>query len=128
MKRQLYTEVSEPWLRTFGRRSVVVNHRSNESDFDIALTWLKVDEARARVRRADERTASEERSRLTHTCPLCQRVDATAHSDAMLGVTALCQSCLDEWRRQEVSEHAARTVNGKSVAELVAAARRAATP
>ena len=57
LKKSLHREISEPWMRTIGGRPVIVNHRSNEDDFAIALCWLKVDEAAHRVARDSERAS-----------------------------------------------------------------------
>jgi hypothetical protein len=129
MKRELYGVIPEPWRRNVSGRPRMLNHRSNPDDFAVALHLTKLDEAARRAGRADDLAASIEQSRRTHTCALCGLVDATAVTASYVGDNRWCRSCRDVQRQQELAEHAALVVDGKTVEQLVAAARKTqATP
>ena len=128
MKRELWTTVKGEMVRTIGRQQVVIHPKSSDADFNVALTWMKVAEAGRRVARDADRRATEERDRRIHRCKVCHRIDGSALTDSISG-DRWCQRCRDEQARQELDEHAALVVNGKSVSELIAAHRKkAVTP
>ena len=83
LRRQLYTTNTEPWARSVNGTHHVINHRTNEADLAVGLTWLKLDTAAANVRRDTERRAAIEASRLAHTGRLCQRYDTTANNTGL---------------------------------------------
>ena len=80
LKRKLYTEIREPWLRDIDGRTVALNHRTNPADFDTALVWLKLDTAARRITRDNQLRTSQEQNQRTHTCKLCGRYDPTART------------------------------------------------
>jgi hypothetical protein len=125
-RRELYSLIREPWSRKVNGRDRVLNHRSNEGDFAVALHAMKVDEAARRVAQAERRRDTDDRYARDHRCAICHRVDPTAHSSYIK--SALCEPCRDLDAAQRVAEHGALMVNGKTVAELLAAHRKQTTP
>ena len=89
----------------------------------LALHLLKRDEARRWVRLEADRKTSEERDLRIHRCRMCGRIDGTALTGSISG-DRWCKSCWALQDRQELDEHAALVVDGKSVAELIAIERR----
>ena len=106
-------EVKGPMVRNVAGRPVVVDPKSSDDDFAVALTWLKLDEAARRLSRDNERRTSHEQNQRIHTCKFCGRYDKTANTGNGVTADQWCQLCRDEKARQEIAEHAAHKVNGK---------------
>ena len=126
-RRELYSRIREPWVRKVNGRDRVLEHRSNEHDFGVALHAMKVDESARRVAQDRQQRDSDARWRGDHTCPICGRIDRTANSSRIVA-NVWCEGCRSVDAAQQVAEHAALIVNGKSVGERISDYRKQATP
>ena len=105
-RRELYTEINEPMMRTVGGRPRILNHRTNDDDLEVALHLMKLAEAQRRVRNAEDRRAGAEADRRAHTCQLCGRYDPTAVTGSYVAANQWCELCRDGQHRQELDAHA----------------------
>jgi len=128
LKRELWSGgYSGPMVRSNGGGKPFLADPREDADFEVCLHWLRLDEAARRLARDNERRTSHEQNQRTHTCKLCGRYDPTASTGTVALADRWCQPCRDELARQDVAEHAGRQVNGKTVADLIAAHRAKAT-
>jgi hypothetical protein len=121
LTRELWSTVRGDIVKTVGRRSIKVTPSEGGADFETALIWSKLDVAARQVARDAELREGAERARREHTCRVCGTYDVSVQ--LYTTPSRWCALCRAELERQDAEAHAARRIDGKTVGELVKAAR-----